>query len=255
MNDGLNSEQILFLKSYEKEKRLIAFNSVQAGHEFHGASSLEIESIVDRWVLIDYIDNGFVNSETPCECGKPLRYQYIVKHHETGQIKRLGIKHFEDHIGLKREKVNRMRKEFVSIEKEVEEISNRTRLNWSLVDELGYIPSMSEDMKKQIELGLSLSKKQMNKLEMDMKQQQKEKGPDKMHSGDDLFSFDSALNTGGLTEIQKDNIQAYMKKEIDNPRVIAEMLVKYGLASDERYSTGKPKIYPAVCTYMGKKGI
>ncbi|WP_144514879.1 DUF3895 domain-containing protein [Bacillus pumilus] len=254
MNDGLNSEQILFLKSYEKEKRLIAFNSVQTGHEFAGASSLEIESLVERWVLIDYIDNGFVNSETPCECGKPLRYQYIVKHHETGQIKRLGIKHFEDHIGLKREKVNRMRKEFVSIEKEVEEISNRTRLNWSLVDELGYIPSMSEDMKKQIELGLSLSKKQMSKLEMDMKQQQKEKEQDKGNSGGGLFSFDSAINTE-LTDIQKENIQAYIKKEIDNPRVIAEMLVKYGLARDERYSTGKPKIYPAVCSFMGKKGI
>ena len=164
------------------------------------------------------------------------------------------MKHFEDHIGLKREKVNRMRKEFVSIEKEVEEISNRTRLNWSLVDELGYIPSMSEDMKKQIELGLSLSKKQMSKLEMDMKQQQKEKEQDKGNSGGGLFSFDSAINTE-LTDIQKKNIQAYIKKEIDNPRVIAEMLVKYGLARDERYSTGKPKIYPAVCSFMGKKGI
>lgn len=258
MSEELNSEQILYLKSYEREKRLLAFNSVQAGEEFEGNSSLKLESLIGRWVLIDYIDNGFVNSDTRCECGRPLRYQYIVKHNQTGKSKRLGIKHFEDHIGLKKAVVNRIKKEFASIQKEVEEISNRrTQLTWSLVNELGYVPSMSEDMKKQVKLGLSLSNKQMKKikLEMEQKHQYKENDQYKTNFDRDLFSFDSVIETGELTTIQKENILAYMGKGIESPKIITDMLIEYNLISNERYSSGTPKAYPYVCKFMGKKGF
>lgn len=35
-----------------------------------------------------------------CECGRELKHQYLVKSRSTGEIKKLGSKHLEDHLGV-----------------------------------------------------------------------------------------------------------------------------------------------------------
>ena len=72
------------------------------------------------WSII--FDNGFINPDTPCECGRPLRYQYIVEHKPTNEARRFGITHFEGHTGVSASIINEIKKGFNSIDYEQDEL-------------------------------------------------------------------------------------------------------------------------------------
>ncbi|MCY9397649.1 DUF3895 domain-containing protein [Bacillus inaquosorum] len=261
----LNEEQKQFLTNYVKVKKLEAFNKIQTeastGYAgFEGASGEDLQLLIDEWVLIDYIDNGFVDKNTPCECGRPLRYQYIVRNNKSGEVKRLGINHFEEHISLKKHVVKKIKKEFDLIEKEVSEISERTRVKWSIENVIHYIPNdykfCTNNLKQQLDMGLALSAKQVNSLMKEVNQ--------KVHSDNkaaktvtleniDLFNYDEPKKIStvfSLNDTQKETIRDLYYRGVKSPRVICEMLIEDQIAPSNRYSTGKPKIFPNVCVFL-----
>lgn len=39
-------------------------------------------------------------SQLKCDCGRPLKYQFVIESKQTGQAVHLGIQHFKDHLGI-----------------------------------------------------------------------------------------------------------------------------------------------------------
>ncbi len=39
-------------------------------------------------------------SQLKCDCGRPLKYQFVIESKQTGQEVHLGIQHFKDHLGI-----------------------------------------------------------------------------------------------------------------------------------------------------------
>ena len=108
---ALTEKQKNFLEQHVKRGKKTAFANVMALDKGivlpNHATDAEIQSILDEWVLIEYIDNGKSNANTPCECGRPLRYQYIVQHQTTKETRRFGITHFAEHTGLPAHMLNK----------------------------------------------------------------------------------------------------------------------------------------------------
>ncbi|MGR5991972.1 hypothetical protein ACT7C6_27525 [Bacillus paranthracis] len=120
------------------------------------ATDAEIQSILDEWVLIEYIDNGERNANTPCECGRPLRYQYIVQHQTTKETRRFGITHFAEHTGLPAHIVKQIKDGFAVIDYERDELLVKLQDHWCLEDELSYLPNeftFPTDLQKQLDAG------------------------------------------------------------------------------------------------------
>lgn len=264
----LNEGQKQFLNDYVKTKKLEAFNKIQTeastGYKgFEDASSEDLQLLIDEWVLIDYIDNGFVDKNTPCECGRPLRYQYIVRNNKSGEVKRLGINHFEKHISLKNHVVKQIKKEFDLIEKEVTEILEKTEMNWVIENEIAYIPddykfNSTDNIKKQLDIGLALSARQVNHLRKEVNQKIFSKNKTIKTSTTEvsnivLFNDEvSEMNFSvvSLTEIQKEKIMDLYNRGVKSPMVICELLIENKIAPSHRYATGKPRIFPHVCIFL-----
>ena len=128
----------------------------------------EAELLLDEWVLVDYIDNGFTNPDTPCECGRPLRYQYIVEHKPTNETRRFGITHFEEHTGISASIVSEIKKGFNSIDYEQDELLLKIKNNWDIKEEFSFIPddiTFPEGIEKHLELDVPLLDKQIKELQ------------------------------------------------------------------------------------------
>jgi hypothetical protein len=250
------------------------------------ASIEDIEMLLDEWVLEDYIDNGFVNPETPCECGRPLRYQYIVKHKSTDEVRRFGITHFEEHTGIAAEIVNAIKKGFSAIDYEMDELLTKIKSNWSLDEANLLIPDgfiFPKEIGKHLDNHVPLLDRHIQHLRKLVSQFRDERAPihrdvpevkkelkwdfdSEMEEDDDdqvSFEFDlfeeketktssptkESLPVNNLSGPIKDKILEYLRT-VSSTRVICELLIKNNIVANQRYLTGKPKIYPYVCFFL-----
>lgn len=97
----LPDEQQHFLATFLKRGKKTAFANIMAKEK--AGHSTNSEEIAEQWEFVDYIDAGpdwNARSTLYCECGRKLRYQYIVKNLKTEEIKKFGIDHFEEHTGI-----------------------------------------------------------------------------------------------------------------------------------------------------------
>ncbi|PAK28531.1 hypothetical protein CJ467_20315 [Bacillus velezensis] len=262
----LNEEQKQYLVDFVKTKKVEAFNRVQkekayisAGIENASSGNMQLE---EEWVLIDYIDNGYVNKNTPCECGRPLRYQYIVKNKNGGEIKRLGISHFEEHISIKKHVFKHIKNEFDLIEKEITEILERTKTKWLIEHEINipndYEFNTTNNIKKQLDMNLALSARQVNFLRKDVYQKIISESKtvnlntrdvsNNILSNNEQSKITSTISS--LNDYQKEMIRKLYDRGVRNPEDICDFLIKNKVAPAYRYSTGKLKIFPCVCVFL-----
>lgn len=54
----------------------------------------------EHFEFVDMIDDPARKLKLRCECGRPLRYQYILKDTDTGRILKLGSTHFAQHTNI-----------------------------------------------------------------------------------------------------------------------------------------------------------
>lgn len=99
----LDERQRTFINEYLKRGRKTVFANVLAKGKGGDVPDEDVEQVASQWELIDYIDAGPGWRKKPqlfCECGRPLRYQYVVLNKETSEVKKFGINHFEEHVGI-----------------------------------------------------------------------------------------------------------------------------------------------------------
>jgi len=279
--NSLDDTQADFLQLHLKRGKKTVFANYMArdkGLVFpEDVPSEEIEILLDEWILEDFIDNGFVNPETPCECGRPLRYQYIVKHKGTGTVRRFGITHFEEHTGIPPNLIKVIVNGFNFIDYELDELLYKIGTGWQLQDELPFIPddySFPKDMQQHVNANVPLLNRQVKRLklayiaaleeeqllrrqiEVEVRSTQnniidEEQAPwqETFFENQDLPVIEIGHKDFVIAEY-RDVIKKYLDQGISSARVICELLIKEHRASRERYSTSKPKIYPSVCMHL-----
>lgn len=243
------------------------------------ATGEEIEHLLDEWILEDYIDNGFVNPETRCECGRPLRYQYIVRHKTTNEKRRFGIDHFEEHTNIPSSIVKDIINGFHTIDYELDELLIKISENWTLGNYIRYIPNeynFPKNIKEHLELNVPLLDRQIELLKREIRlfNDAPPRTNEKIIESDIdsqrneiqnqiSFNFDTIestfqevsatlenLHKVNLSQSLEEHIFQFIKAGTSSARVICELLIKNDLVSKERYLTGKPKIYVKVCQYL-----
>lgn len=96
----------------------------------------ELESIIDEWDYIGFVDSGVVSPHTKCECGRSLRYQHEVLHVPTNTRKFFGIDHLQLHTGIDAHAVNEILKGFDVLDGEMNELLCKYRDGWQLSQHL-----------------------------------------------------------------------------------------------------------------------
>ncbi|WP_409441324.1 hypothetical protein [Lentilactobacillus hilgardii] len=54
----------------------------------------------EKWQLYDFKVDPNVSGKLTCRCGRTLKYQYIIQDQRTKQTQKLGINHFQEHMGV-----------------------------------------------------------------------------------------------------------------------------------------------------------
>lgn len=270
--NSLTSEQIQFIKDYVKRGKRTAFANEMAKSKGmvipEEATDQDIKLILDEWILEDYIDNGFVNPETPCECGKPLRYQYIVRHIGTNESRRFGINHFEEHMSFPAALIKQIKQGFTQVDYELDELITKIKEGWNLNQHIEFIPEdlqLPDDINEQIQMNLPLLDSQISRLKKRIDNYlQPAYTPkikrDNHEDQNDIFQFElftgvaspaTQLNSTSLvlTQQHKDLILHYLETT-GSARIISELLIKKHNANSVRYLTGKPKLYLPICIYL-----
>lgn len=329
----LSSDQQQFLISHVKRgKRSMFANEMAKAKGISITETMtndEIERLLEEWILIDYIDAGKVSNNLRCQCGRALRYQYVVKNLKNGDILRFGRDHFQEHTKLSPSIVKSVLKGLEEIDYERDEILYKVAHGWRLEQEFSYYISRitalnknptpiiadsngsntlskwmlcSEDIQipdylhHHLESGLPLLEWQVKKLhklvqdffeesinlqkklvtkrdssenlirKLSAFEEREENQIDlfnqSIHQQVDLFSFQTQ---GEITNASRKNsfitsadfsgasaICLYLKEGIESARVICELLIRHEGMNEERYATGKPKIYLDVCRYIDR---
>lgn len=163
--NGLSVEQKEVLDHHVKRGKKTSWLNVCAKQKGFVLTPEELEnpalaqkSLID-WELIDYIDHRQVSKDHCCECGRPLRYEYVVVHYPTGIVHRFGKNHLEQHLGLEAKLVVAITKELEVIDLERDEILTKVKSGY----EAPKIPDNLEvpkDMVEQLRVGLPLLRRQ-----------------------------------------------------------------------------------------------
>jgi len=274
--DSLNINQVNFLKDELKRgKRTVFANTIatQKGLRIpENATYEDIEHLVDSWILIGYVDAGHVTPELKCECGRSLRYQYHVINKQTKEERRFGIDHLELHTGIDAKTVAEILNGFSKIDLELDEILLKLDAGWSISVEslppFQHLP-LPKDIQQHLELHLPLLDRQVSRIRRLIQESEMErrkslsasilnaiKPQSTVEREVDLFSYlesESSLSISEgdeLTETMKEAILSHLQEGIQSARIISELLIKNGSTRDNRFVTGKPKIYVEVCGFI-----
>ncbi|MFW5437528.1 DUF3895 domain-containing protein [Paenibacillus apiarius] len=266
----LNEQQRDFLsKQLVRSRRTVFANAMAKDKGYHvpeNADPEDIEALLDEWVYTGYIDAGAVSPELRCECGRSLRYQHQVEHKKTGEIKKFGIEHLKEHLGIDASMVSAIKKGFDAIDYELDEMLIKMKSGWQPNPEILGIEGLPEDVMSHLKLGLPLLDRQVKRLRQQppvRKALVDHYSPPVQHSSSaddivlDLFTWQEepaapkpAAASSGLPASLHAPIRAYIADGVRSARVMCELLIREQHADEERFMTGKPKIYAEVCRFI-----
>lgn len=279
----LSYKQQHYLQEFLKRGKKTVFASILAQQK-GGYSEPESTHISTQWTLLDCIDAGTVSNELKCECGRSLRYQYIVKNLVTGRTLKFGKSHFQEHTGIPAEIVSEVLRGMSKIDYELDEILLKHKEKWSLEIHEGitFIPSeysIPSDIQELLNLELPLLQRQVNRLieiiktnkqpsflEIPITTQenthQNEKNqislfenetPHYNKSSKEFYqnSKEKIFLHDYLTFEEKDYIMTYLKDhDTVSTRQLCEFLIRDMRSYDKRYMSGKPQLYAYVASYL-----
>ncbi|WP_043931105.1 hypothetical protein [Bacillus sp. EB01] len=255
----LNDEQREFLQDSLKRGKRTYYANFIARLKANKGNDLSEQAILDemtQWELVDYIDGGMVTDELKCECGKSLRYQYIVQNNKTRKILRFGITHFEQHTGFPPHIAKDVVKGLQEVDLEMDEVLSKWQNGWKPSFDLAYTELLPKEMQKQLSLALPLTNRQEEKArdiirEFKKKQAEEERGLERKNLEQELSSLhvpevDSPLDI----LIQKAVFYYFNLYGASNLEGLCEWLLKMELIGGERYVTGKLKAQVDVGIYV-----
>ncbi|MBB6670149.1 hypothetical protein [Cohnella nanjingensis] len=267
----LTPEQRLFLNEQMIRGRRTAFANALAAQKGHhipdDASPEDIEALLTEWVYTGYYDTGQVSPELRCECGRPLRYQHHVEHKSSGEVKKFGIEHLKEHLGIDAAAVAAIKKGFDAIDFELDDILTKVVNGWQPDPELLQIDDIPKDIQLQLEQGLPLLDRQIQRLRQKRNANRAagiplyfEKRPQPEEIPNDLFHWveiqekptsNSPLPDHFLLPNRlKDPVLKYLANGVRSAMVICELLMKDHGAPDTRFITGKPHLFVPVCKFI-----
>lgn len=268
MLSQLNDTQREFLTHYLVRSRRTAFANAMAKEKGHhvpaNAEPEDIEALLDDWIYTGYKDAGTISPELRCECGRSLRYQHEVKNRKTGEIKKFGIEHLKEHLGIDAAIVAAIKKGFDAIDYELDEILVKLASNWQPAPDSLIHADLPEHMKQQLSLGLPLLDRQLNVLKRrpvvpqtpsKAVPQQADPRLASMPEEFDLWSWTESaeiqeVSYDGLTASEQEAVKQYVANGVGSARIISELLIRDHGSLERRYITGKPKIYTDVCQFI-----
>ncbi|ALC89252.1 hypothetical protein AM500_05230 [Bacillus sp. FJAT-18017] len=255
----LNDEQREFLQDSLKRGKRTYYANFIARLKANKGNDLSEQAILDemtQWELVDYIDGGMVTDELKCECGKSLRYQYIVQNNKTGKVLRFGITHFEQHTGFPPHIAKDVVKGLQEVDLEMDEVLSKWENGWKPSFDLVYTELLPREIQRQLSLGLPLTNRQEEKAkdiirEFIKKQAEEERGLERKNLEQELSSLhvpevDSPLNP----IIQKAVFYYFNLYGASNLEGLCEWLLQMELIGGERYVTGKLKAQIEVAKYI-----
>lgn len=166
---SLSEDQRSFImehKKQSKKSKWIETLAKKKGFVLSESMSLEaIEDKLDEWMLVDVLDGGYGNRPYECECGKPLRFQYIVYHKGDDKTYKLGETCFEHYTDLQPEILKDILKGFHHVDLERDEILLKLKQkdNPDLTKYL-VVDSIPLNIKQQIQLRIPLTNNQIAKI-------------------------------------------------------------------------------------------
>ncbi|PWV95205.1 uncharacterized protein DUF3895 [Paenibacillus cellulosilyticus] len=277
----LNEEQQQYLTEVLSRGRRTVFANEMARQKGYsipeGIDVEQIELLLDEWIYTGYIDAGQVSPDLRCECGRPLRYQHQVQHKTTGERKFFGIDHLKEHLTIDASVVSAIKKGFDAIDYELDELLVKLSNDWAADPELLQVAQLPDDVVDHMNLKLPLLDKQVKKLRAiraaeltaAWRRNERQAGlpepafkPEKTtvvekSESYDLFAWQEEAEEPEaeppLIELDyalQSRVRTYLRNGVGSARVICEMLIEEHQASDRRFLTGKPKLYPSVCVYI-----
>ncbi|MCR8659859.1 hypothetical protein [Paenibacillus endoradicis] len=164
----LDGKQRLFLNTYltqSKKSKWLEQLATKKGIVLDGdMTSDEIWDKLDDWELAEVLDGGYGNRPYQCECGKPLRFCYVIHHRKENKTYRLGETCLENYTMLSADLIKDIKSGFHTIDLERDDILSKYEQWWKLPEEY-FDLDLSREMMEQLELDLPLSYIQLNKLE------------------------------------------------------------------------------------------
>lgn len=169
IQNTLKPEQREFLSEHlnrsKKSKWLEVLSRKKGITLTDGMTQEKIEEELDSWVLKEVLDGGFGNRPYRCECGMPLRFQYIVLHTKEKKIYRLGETCLENYTNLSPVIISDIRKGFHTIDLERDEILIKYQNHqFFSLDKFRHIENLPEEIVQQVKVGLPLLDRQIEKL-------------------------------------------------------------------------------------------
>ncbi|MCT2535213.1 DUF3895 domain-containing protein [Aquibacillus koreensis] len=278
--ESLTDNQKGFIQEYLKRGRRTVFANVlateKAGEEAEGV-------IAEKWEFEDYLDAGSSwqsSSTLYCECGRKLRYQYRVKNLETGELKKFGIKHFEEHTGIPPQLAKEIVSGIEKIDYEMDEILLKIYQYWTLADEgITEIP-VSIEVPKDIQLhfdhDMPLLERQVRRLKGNIAEFLKEKEQERLEALRKENEQKTKLRQEEMVRLRKQvqakdgwesriadhipldqNFQSavlvYLEtltEPIFRASAACDALIEFHDAPKDTYSSGKPRIFSNVCIYL-----
>ncbi|MHA7964792.1 hypothetical protein ACX93W_11650 [Paenibacillus sp. CAU 1782] len=169
----LNEEQSDFLQNYLKQGKKSKWLEKLAhkkGVVLHpGISIDEVWQQLNDWELNEIVDGGYGNRPYKCECGKALRFCYVVHHRKEHKTYRLGETCLGNYTMMSAELIKDITDGFHKIDLERDGILLRYERGWELPGDYSGLP-LTEELKTQIIIGLPLSSIQENRIEKMFKQ-------------------------------------------------------------------------------------
>lgn len=166
--EELTEEQrVYLLERLKRGKRTLFSNELVKSKGTYSGSEQELDREINDWEFIELLDGGLGNRPFRCECGMPLRYQYIVKNTETGEIKKFGKDHFEFHTGIPASVVKEIIKGFTQIDFELDEILYKLMNGWDqkvLSEAKAMDIDLPEEVQDLLDLDLPLLDRQINRV-------------------------------------------------------------------------------------------
>ena len=127
----LTEEQKDFLENRLKIRRKSEWLQILANYKgvdiTNDMNVDEIEDKIDDWILIDCLDGGYKQRPYKCDCGQPLRFQYIIQNKKEGEVRKLGENCFEKYLSLPASVIKDVKSGMYNIHLERDEILTKLR--------------------------------------------------------------------------------------------------------------------------------
>ncbi|MGF2716807.1 DUF3895 domain-containing protein, partial [Bacillus cereus] len=145
-----------------------------------------------------YVDSGYVNPETKCLCGRPLRYQYIAMNKTTGETITFGKDHFEQHTGIPTKVVREVIQGVGRVDYELTEILTKVSDGWFVERyiDIEYLPGLDlpKDIAEHLDLGLPLLQRHLRRLNRLIQEKRRQSGlsPEPVYKEDEEVPLENA---------------------------------------------------------------